>query len=107
MIVASGEDFAVMRGTRPVGSARWDDVVRVRAYKRDDLTVDTICLDIEVRDGGRWSLNEEAPGWEDFLEAAERALPGMRPFATWFASVSRPPFAASEMVVFERDAAAP
>jgi len=104
MIVAGGEDVAVMRGTRRLGSARWDDVVRVRAHKRDDLTTDTICLDVELRDGTRWSLDEEASGWKRFLDVAERALPGMLPFTTWFPRVAQPPFAVRELLIFELDA---
>jgi hypothetical protein len=104
-IIATDVDFAIMRGERAIRAARWDDVERVRAYKRDELTADLICLDVELRDASTWSLHEEAPGWEDFLHVAERALPGMRPFQSWFAEISRPAFGRNETLLFERGAA--
>jgi hypothetical protein len=106
LIIATSHDFAIVRGERTLRAARWEDVVRVCAYKRDELTTDLICLDVVLRDASTWFLHEEAPGWEDFLHAAERALPGMRPFQAWFAEVSQPAFARNETLLFERGAPA-
>jgi hypothetical protein len=102
MIIATDHDFAILRGGRPFASARWDDVLRIRAYKRDELTTDLICLDVELNDGTTVFVHEGAPGWEDFLDAAEGALPDMRSFRSWFSEVAHPPFARSEQVVFDR-----
>jgi hypothetical protein len=107
MIIATDHDFAILRGGRPLASARWDDVLRLLAYKRDEFTTDLVCLDIELRGGRILSVHEEVPGWEDFLDAAERALPDMHSFRSWFPQVAQPPFARSEHVVFEREAPAP
>jgi len=107
IIIATDHDFAVLRGARPIASARWDAVRRIRAYKRDELATDLVSLDVELRDGTTWFVHEDTPGWDDFLEAAERALPGMRSFRSWFPEVAQPPFARCEQVIFERDAHAP
>lgn len=107
MVIATDHDFAILRGGRPVGSARWDDVLRIRAYKRDELTTDLVCLDVELQDGTTWFVHEEVPGWEDFLDAAERALAGLQSFRSWFPEVAQPPFARSERVIYEREAPAP
>ena len=105
-IIVTDLDLAIVRGERPIRAARWDDVVRVSAYKRDELTTDLICLDVVLRDASTCFLHEEALGWEEFLDAAERALPGMHPFQAWFAEVSRPAFARNETLLFERGAPA-
>jgi hypothetical protein len=102
IIVTTDMDFAILRGERPVGSARWADVVEIRAYKRDELTTDLLCLDVQVKDGTTWLVHEEAPGWEEFLEEAERALPGVRPFREWFAEVTQPALARNEKLIFKR-----
>ena len=102
MIVATDHDFAILRGGRPVASARWDDVVRLRAYKRDGFTTDLVCLNVELQSGTTLLVHEEMPGWEDVIEAAERALPGMKEFRSWFPEVVKPAFARNEQVIFER-----
>jgi len=102
MLMATAEDFALLRGSRPRGAGRWDDVIRARAFKADEVTTDLICLELALRDGTTFLAHEEAPGWDDFLDAAEAALPGMVPRAVWYPAVTHPPFAAAEQIVFKR-----
>ena len=104
IIIASNDDFAILRRGRPLVSASWEDVSRIRAYKRDELTADLICLDVQLRNGTSWFLHEEALGWEDFLDAAQHALPGMRAFPSWFPAVAQPAFARNEQIIFDRRA---
>src|SRR5690349_6410747 len=98
-IVATPDGFSIHRNARQIHSARWDDVVQVRAYKRDELTRDLLCLDVLLRNGQTWFLHEEAPGWTEFLAAAETALPGMHPFNSWFSIVAFPAFERNEIVI--------
>jgi hypothetical protein len=67
-------------------------------YKRDEITTDLICCDVEVA-GRVWTFHEEAGGWTDLI-AHLSALPGFR--ADWYAEVVSPPFAASETVAYRR-----
>ena len=71
----------------------------VTFYKRDQITTDLICCDVEI--GGKtWCLHEEVEGW-DLLTKHLEQLPGFR--SDWYTAVVRPPFAPSEIVAFRRD----
>ena len=74
------------------------DVRAVVFYKRDEITTDLICCDLEVA-GHVWSFHEEAAGWQDLI-AHLSALPGFR--ADWYEAVVGPPFATSETIAFDR-----
>ncbi len=67
-------------------------------YKRDEITTDLICCDVEVR-GRVWTFHEEAVGWQTLI-AHLSALPGFR--GDWYEAVVRPPFEASRTVAFGR-----
>ena len=67
-------------------------------YKRDEITTDLICCDVEVN-GRIWTFHEEADGWHALI-AHLSALPSFRD--DWYASVVNPPFEASETLAFER-----
>ena len=91
-----------MRGAKVLGGARWDDVQHVRAFKRDELTSDLVCVELRVAKDSYLLVHEEMPGWDEFLEVAEVALPYMRPRREWEPHVVARPFAASEQVLFRR-----
>jgi hypothetical protein len=74
------------------------DIDAVVFYKRDEITTDLICCDVEVA-GRVSSFHEEAEGWNDLI-AHLSALPGFR--ADWYEAVASPAFAASETVAFDR-----
>ena len=75
-----------------------DQINRVTFYKRDELTTDLICCDVDVA-GQVWFFHEELPGWELLLKHLQQ-LPGFR--QDWYAAVVQPPFAACETLAFER-----
>jgi hypothetical protein len=105
IVVATPADFAIMRGGRVVSAGIWDHVLTARAWKRDEVTTDQIIVALTLEDGTEFLVHEDVPGWEDFLEATERALPGMRPLQTWLAGISQPAFARNETLLFERSRA--
>lgn len=73
-------------------------IQRVTLYKRDEITTDLICCDVDV--GGQiWTFHEEMVGWDSLLLHLEK-LPSFR--KDWFAVVSQPPFDTSETVAFSR-----
>lgn len=74
------------------------DIQRVTFYKRDELTTDLICCDIEAR-GRTWFYHEEAEGWDHLLHHLEQ-LPNFR--RDWYEAAVHPPFAACETVAFSR-----
>lgn len=74
------------------------DVRAVVFYKRDEITTDLICCDVEVA-GHVWTFHEEAAGWSDLI-AHLSALPGFRD--ALYEAVVSPPFATAEMIAFNR-----
>lgn len=72
------------------------EVNAVVFYKRDEITTDLICCDVEMA-GRVWTFHEETAGWRDLM-AHLANLPGFR--ADWYAEVVDPPFALSETVAY-------
>ena len=74
------------------------EVKRVVFYKRDEITTDLICCDVEFGSTTR-TFHEEMASWGMVL-AHLKALPGFD--QNWFRGVSQPPFATSETIAFIR-----
>lgn len=74
------------------------EIIKVTFYKRDEITTDLICCDVEAK-GSAWAFNEEQVGWDMLLQHLNK-LPDFR--NDWYASVSQPPFATSDTVAFRR-----
>jgi hypothetical protein len=75
ILVATSADFALLRNGRPVASGMWDDVVEAHASQQDLLGMESVQLVLRLHDGSEFVARDEAPGWDDLLDAAERALP--------------------------------
>lgn len=73
-------------------------IAKVTFYKRDEITTDLICCDVDV-DGNVWTFHEELIGWDLLIGHLQR-LPGFR--TEWFGLVSQPSFGAGDTVAFER-----
>ena len=102
ILVATSTDFTLLRGERAVAVGAWDDVAVVRAFKHDEITTDLIYLALTMRDGSEFLAHEDTPGWQDFIEAAEGALPGFPRVSEWMPQVGRPAFERNEKMLFER-----
>ena len=102
ILVSTSADFSLLRGTRPVAAGAWEDVVAARAFKRDELTTDCVYLALTLRDGTEFLASEDAPGWEEFLEAAASALPDFTPASGWLPAMRRNAFTSDETLLFER-----
>jgi hypothetical protein len=87
MLVATAHDFALLRRGRPVASGRWDDV-RAAHATADGPPGGPRCLVLRLG-GAEFRARDDAPGWDDFVEAAEAALAGMRPRGDWEAALAR------------------
>ncbi|MFI0845329.1 hypothetical protein [Mesorhizobium sp. IMUNJ 23232] len=74
------------------------EIERITFYKRDEITTDLICCELEI--GGKtWLFHEEMPGWKLLLKHFQK-LPGFHP--DWFAAVSHPAFEACVTVAYRR-----
>jgi hypothetical protein len=80
----------------------WASINRAWGGKQDDLTVDTIYVEFELADGSGFRVIEDLDGWRDFLQAAQRELPGFPDPGLWLAEVMQPPFAPNFRLLFER-----
>jgi hypothetical protein len=74
------------------------DIQKVTFYKRDEVTTDLICCDVEVA-GQVWFFHEDAEGWDALVRHLER-LPRFR--EDWYEAVVQPPFSANETIAFTR-----
>jgi len=72
------------------------EIAAVVFYKRDEITTDLICCDVEVAGRVR-TFHEEEAGWKNLI-AHLAGLPGFR--TDWYAEVVNPPFATSETVAY-------
>ena len=102
VLVAAG--FGVWHGGRHQASARWTDVARVRALGADGMAAGRIRVVVLLDNGTEVIVHEQVPGYASFLAAAEKSLPGMRPRASWLASLHERTGAGTEAVLFERRA---
>ncbi len=100
VVVAAG--FALWLGGRCIAAARWSDIKRLRAYRREGTGVDAICLGVDLKDGSVMELREQAPGFDLFLDRAAAVLPGLLPFAGWHPALTLAPSEGDGTVLFER-----
>ena len=73
-------------------------IQKVTFYKRDEITTDLICCDVETK-GEVWTFHEHQVGWTLLLQHLQE-LPTFR--TDWFAAVAQPSFTRSETVAFRR-----
>lgn len=98
-ISCSTESFAVEIGRRTVLVTGFDEVVRVTVFKRDEVTTDLLCLEIELANGETIEPNEDVGGFDEWLRRIE-SLHGVDP--DWRGKVIQPPFARNAIVLFTR-----
>jgi hypothetical protein len=76
-----------------------EQIESVTFHKRDEVTTDLICCEVEVA-GTIWFFQEEMEGWALLIKHLEQ-LPGFR--SDWHAAVVQPPFSESRTVAFRRE----
>jgi len=102
VVVAAG--FALWAGGRCVAAARWSDVRRLRAYRREIGSSDALCVSVELADGSLMELREEAPGFDAFLDRAAATLPGLLPYGDWHHTLAATSAGGEGIMLFERKA---
>ena len=80
---------------------RWQEITRIRGYKRDCLAVDLVCLAIECEDPQAFEVHEEMEGWQA-LEQALATHFDLRHEA-WFPIIALPPFATNLTTLWQRE----
>lgn len=79
---------------------RWDEITQINVYKVDKLTVDEISMDIVYGDV-YFSLNEELPGWYQFVLKTKEIFPTIP--KDWDTAIIQPPFATNFRTIYERN----
>lgn len=79
---------------------KWDDITEVNVYKVDLMTIDEITMEVVY---GDWyfTINEEVPGWYQFILKLKEALPSIPD--DWEQKVMFPPFATNYRTIFKRE----
>lgn len=70
----------------------WDEVIGAYAYKLDLITVDCICIKLELTEKREIELNEEMIGWNSLIDAFPNYLSGFKKMEEWFMDVATPSF---------------
>lgn len=100
---ASGFTIADIRDRKPTtATARWVDVRRATAFKRDLLAVDCICVSFNLADDVELEVDEDMAGWKRLVEVLPEHLPGCKPFSDWYPTVAFPPFATNALEIYVR-----
>jgi hypothetical protein len=76
-----------------------EQITRVTFYKRDEITTDLICCDVELN-GRSWFFHEDVTGWDLLLKHLEQ-LPLFK--RDWHETLVQPPFDRREIVAFSRN----
>lgn len=79
---------------------KWNDVVRLTAYKKDLLTIDEIRMDIIYNDF-QFTITEETPGWFQFILKTKLIFPTIP--ESWDIEIIHPAFAANLTVLYENN----
>lgn len=70
----------------------WNEVLSSSAFKIDLMTVDCICMALELTEERTFELNEEMKGWDSLVEALPTYLLGFKKSEEWFSEVAFPAF---------------
>ena len=79
---------------------RWSDVSKIAAFKRDDFTVDTLCLQVNTDLGHCALITEDMAGFINFLQYMAAVLPGIP--TDWRRKVISTAFAENYSILFQK-----
>jgi len=81
---------------------KWQEITTIIAFKKDCFSCDLICLAI-ADNLTVVEINEEDAGWDAFIQAAQKNLPGLVPADIWRTKVAQPPFATNSTTIYRKD----
>jgi hypothetical protein len=101
-IVVTTDGFAKRWQERELFRVRWLAVREIRAYKRDLLTTDLVCLAFRETEADEYfEVHEEMIGFDLLRARLAEVFPTIP--AGWFGDVARPAFTTNLTVLFRRD----
>ena len=100
-LVLDENGFHLLKDTQRHIALRWADVRTIQTYKRDLLTVDSICIAFEVADDEWIEIRDDMAGFDDVTLQMEELFSGVP--EDWYSVVVLPPFATNERTLWRRD----
>lgn len=100
-VVTQPDGFAVIINQTPAWSIRWDEIIRVVAFKLDRWSTDTICFGFQ-RNGETdrvWCIEEDWDGYKQVVPGIEELTQGGWPDK--FARVAKPAFEFNWTLIWE------
>lgn len=95
------EGFELHRGGVSVGGVAWREVERITAFKRDLITVDSICLEFKLAgEKGFFEVNDDVGGFWELVGLIKEIFPTS--LQDWEEAVGKPVFAPNITVIYER-----
>jgi hypothetical protein len=86
-------------GTTCSIAAKWSEINRAIAYKRDVYAHDLLCIGFSTP-AGNFETNENMEGWTALTEMLPVYLPCAPRLEDWWENVLQPPFATNSTVLF-------
>ena len=90
--------FEINDGTN-ISNIKWDEIEKIDAFKRDLITEDQICLEINVNNK-QFYCSQDFDGWIEFEKELQIQLTELD--KNWFSKVSQPPFEESRVTIFPK-----
>ncbi len=94
-----GDGFEINNGNAS-NQVLWNEIGTITAFKRDLLTEDQICLEIQVGSNSFY-CSEDFKGWIEFEEELRRHLPQID--VNWINNLAKPAFKESRTLVYSRE----
>ena len=80
-------------------SIRWNDITQLNGYKRDQMTIDRIEMEIVCGDDS-FSISEDLPGWYQFIIKTKEVFPTIP--KDWDSKIIQPPFATNFTTLYKK-----
>ena len=74
-LLSFSEDSFTVQVEQVEKTVAWKQVQSMLAYKIDRFATDGICLDVFCDNNVNFTITEESPAWDKFLDHSKKALP--------------------------------
>ena len=79
---------------------KWDEITQIIAYKRDQITIDRIELEIVFGDKA-FMISEDLPGWYQFIAKTKEVYPTIP--IDWEVKIIQPAFETNLTIIYDKN----
>jgi len=83
-----------------LSKVKWESITQMVGFKIDLLTIDEICLHIEIQKSENLEISESTKGWFQFLKKIKEQFPSIN--KTWEIDIANPAFERNETVIYQK-----